>query len=101
MLRLFKVSVSTDWKGRPSHELTDLGTGTREELIRRMNKDVLEWQKKDLDGAPAGTPWEDEDKWESELRDPEPGEVRSILREFAEDDDGEFSSIAYHILDIK
>jgi hypothetical protein len=113
MLRLFRNSSGSDWKGRPSAHLTDLGTGTREELINRMNQDVLVWQKEDLDidrkiakeegeEPPAeDVQWEvSNERWEMNRNEWKTDHSLQTLREFAWVYEGENTSIVYHILDI-
>lgn len=120
MLRLFCTAASADWKGRPSHTLQYLGTGTRDELIQLMVEDVQKWQadqvaedqrqyEDEMAGAedeseeePPGDTWEIENvRWEMKLPEQKPGDPpRETLREFAWNDDGEFSSLVYHIIDV-
>jgi hypothetical protein len=47
-MQLFETTCSTDWKGRPTHGLTLVATGTREELLKTMDDKVRGWQAQDL-----------------------------------------------------
>lgn len=111
MPTLYKTNCNTDWKGRPSHMLEVLGTGTHEELLAKMDEDVREWQADDIqidqeaenedaeaeerDPTPVSSVWHQEGvRWEMSRKD------TNEPREFASrDGEGGFWSLVYHILD--
>lgn len=109
MPTLFRTTCSTDWKGRPTHNLAMLGTGTLEELLALQDADVAQWQHEDIVADK-----EDEDDAVDEEREPRSildewhiederwemaRENPTDLRVFAEQDgDGGTFSIAYHIV---
>lgn len=106
MKTLFRTSCSTDWKGRPIHELTLLGTGTVAELLALQNKDVEEWQARDIKtdiemqepGDEAPTEWYRKGvRWEMDFSDSKGWDG---LRSFASMSEGYHWSMVYHVLDV-
>ncbi len=110
MPTLYATSCSTDWKGRPSHQLRILGTSeSREELIAIQNADVEQWKAESLEGlqqiAQENIDEGEDDEiptvWELEnMRfEMEGVEQREGLRQFVEDNgDGDLWTLVYHIL---
>ena len=104
-MRLFCTICSTDWKGRPTHNLELLSTSDdRDYLVGHMDEDVLRWQKIDLDSdneiakedeEPTREEWAGPDKqWE--MSQP----LRSLDgRSFViKGSDGDLTTVVYHIL---
>lgn len=114
---LYKISVTTDWKCRATHTLTELGTGTLEELVKLQDEDVAEWQKAELDldneietedaqeenrEPNLKTSWADSRKWEMEEANKET-ESQIKLRMFCgygDDGHGTSWSLSYIVLPI-
>lgn len=115
MLTLFRTTATHDWKGRPSHTLTMLGTGTREELLALQDKDVEAWQADDIendkqmaidDAKEAGEPeprpvqpgwYRSDERWEMDLKSQKDWNgLRAFTGVIGESD---YWSTVYHILD--
>lgn len=118
MLALFRTDSSADWKGRPNSSLLLIGqAASANGIIILMDADVFAWQADDMkqdiriaeeNGEELESPvtWEQPNvrwemknaplaKWHDNLK-----ERGQSLRKFAENRDGEFSSIIYHVFDL-
>jgi len=110
MRTLYATSCSTDWKGRPSHQLRILGTSeSHEELIAIQNADIGKWKAESLENLQQiaqenidnGEDDEIPTVWELEnMRfEMDSAERREGLRQFVEDDgEGNLWTLVYHIL---
>lgn len=113
-MKLYRTVCNTDWKSRPHHVLTDMGTGTKEELVQRMDQDIREWMAQEVarvqieeaedqdadeetlalqlqDDPELAGKWKNEGRFEMKLCD---GDGH---REFVERMDGDRCTTVYHL----
>jgi len=125
-MQLFRTVCSTDWKGRPTHDLQRLSVGTQDALVAHMDLDIRQTQAEDVareeaadreeHGGPRLDSQEAEDWTQARIQqllaDPElrtiwsnserwemdrkPGQIFRVL---AYKLDGDYISIVYHFLD--
>ena len=116
-MRLYRTTCHTDWKGRPDHNLEDLGLfheseaieeaiakdiaqGMAETVVREFKGDLYEWDENDH------TEWEDlvakykkdsdlEVLWKEEDKRWKMDDADELVEKF---DDGSIHTTAYHIL---
>ncbi len=114
MLRLFRTQADTDWKGRPSHYLRQLATGSHEELVKKMDEEIAAFQKDELEedrkmaeeeGEEPPTEWYiQNERWEmntdSKAWTERPFQYPLTMREICYNTSGDFTNIVYHILDL-